>query len=48
MQNPQSSNSTSTYKAKAYSAASETSPLASTSIPRLDVTENDEQIVILF
>ena len=48
MENPQSGNSTSTYKAKAYSAASETSPLASTSIPRRDTTANDVQIEILF
>jgi uncharacterized zinc-type alcohol dehydrogenase-like protein len=38
----------STYKAKAYSAASETSPLASTTIPRRDPTERDVQIEILF
>ena len=37
-----------TYKAKAYSAASETSPLASTTIPRRDPTERDVQIEILF
>ena len=36
------------YKAKAYSAASATSPLASTTIPRRDATENDVQIEILF
>ena len=36
------------YNAKAYSAVSETSPLASTSIPRRDTTENDVQIEILF
>jgi alcohol dehydrogenase (NADP+) len=36
------------YKAKAYSAASETSPLASTTIPRRDITEHDVQIEILF
>src|SRR6266480_2431822 len=36
------------YKAKAYSAASETSPLASTTIPRRDTTEHDVQIEILF
>jgi alcohol dehydrogenase (NADP+) len=36
------------YKAKAYSAASGTSPLASTAIPRRDPTENDVQIEILF
>src|SRR6266480_2473726 len=38
----------STYKAKAYSAASETSPLASTTIPRRDPTDRDVQIEILF
>jgi uncharacterized zinc-type alcohol dehydrogenase-like protein len=37
-----------TYKAKAYSAASETSPLASTTIARRDPTERDVQIEILF
>src|SRR4051794_1516776 len=37
-----------TYKAKAYSAANETSPLASTTIPRRDPTERDVQIEILF
>ena len=36
------------YKAKAYSAASATSPLASTTIPRRDATEHDVQIEILF
>jgi alcohol dehydrogenase (NADP+) len=36
------------YKAKAYSAASATSPLASTTIPRRDPTEHDVQIEILF
>ncbi len=36
------------YKAKAYSAASATSPLASTTISRRDPTENDVQIEILF
>jgi uncharacterized zinc-type alcohol dehydrogenase-like protein len=36
------------YKAKAYSAASATSPMASTTIPRRDLTENDVQIEILF
>ena len=36
------------FKAKAYSAASATSPLASTTIPRRDVTEHDVQIEILF
>ncbi len=36
------------FKAKAYSAASETSPLASTKIPRRDTTEHDVQIEILF
>src|SRR3954467_14640230 len=37
-----------TYKAKAYSSASETSPLTSTTIPRRDPTERDVQIEILF
>ena len=37
-----------TYKAKAYSAASETSLLASTTIPRRGPTERDVQIEILF
>jgi uncharacterized zinc-type alcohol dehydrogenase-like protein len=36
------------FKAKAYSAASATSPLASTTIPRRDPTEHDVQIEILF
>jgi uncharacterized zinc-type alcohol dehydrogenase-like protein len=36
------------YKAKAYSAASAISPLASTAIPRRDPIENDVQIEILF
>ena len=36
------------FNAKAYSAASATSPLASTTIPRRDTTENDLQIEILF
>jgi alcohol dehydrogenase (NADP+) len=36
------------YKAKAYSAGSETSPLARTTIPRRDLTEHDVQIEILF
>jgi uncharacterized zinc-type alcohol dehydrogenase-like protein len=36
------------YKAKAYSAASATSPLASSTIERRDPTENDVQIEILF
>ena len=36
------------YKTKAYSAASATSPLASTSIPRRDPTDHDVQIEILF
>jgi alcohol dehydrogenase (NADP+) len=36
------------YKAKAYSAAGRTSPLALTSIPRRDPTENDVQIEILY
>src|SRR5437868_6646372 len=38
----------STYNAKAYSAASETSPLASTRIKRRDPTDRDVQIEILF
>src|SRR5215470_5412017 len=37
-----------TYKAKAYSAASERSPLASTTIARRDPTDRDVQIDILF
>ena len=36
------------YKARAYSAASATSPLVSTKIERRDPTENDVQIEILF
>jgi alcohol dehydrogenase (NADP+) len=36
------------YNAKAYSAASATSPLASTIIPRRDATDRDVQIEILF
>ncbi len=36
------------YKAKAYSAAGETSPLGSTTITRRDPTEHDVQIEILF
>jgi uncharacterized zinc-type alcohol dehydrogenase-like protein len=36
------------FNAKAYSAVSATSPLASTTIPRRDTTENDLQIEILF
>jgi uncharacterized zinc-type alcohol dehydrogenase-like protein len=36
------------YNAKAYSAASATSPLASTTIPRRDPTERDVEIEILF
>jgi uncharacterized zinc-type alcohol dehydrogenase-like protein len=36
------------FKAKAYSATSSTSPLASTTIARRDPTENDVQIDILF
>ena len=35
-------------KTKAYSAASATSPLVSTTIPRRDPTERDVQIEILF
>src|ERR687886_27639 len=37
-----------TFKAKAYSAASATSPLASTNIRRRDPTDRDVQIEILF
>ena len=37
-----------TYNTKAYSAASATSPLVSTTIPRRDPTEHDVQIEILF
>ncbi len=36
------------YNAKAYSAVSETSPMASTTIPRRDPAEHDVQIEILF
>lgn len=36
------------YNAKAYAAASETSPLASTTIPRREPSEHDVQIEILF
>jgi uncharacterized zinc-type alcohol dehydrogenase-like protein len=36
------------YNAKAYSAASATSPLARTTIPRRDLTERDVQIEIIF
>ena len=36
------------YNSKAYSAASETSPLARTTIARRDLTENDVQIEILY
>lgn len=36
------------YNSKAYSAASETSPLAGTTIARRDLTEHDVQIEILF
>ncbi|HTT22755.1 MAG TPA: NAD(P)-dependent alcohol dehydrogenase [Candidatus Sulfotelmatobacter sp.] len=36
------------YKARAYSAASATSPLAHTTIPRREPTEHDAQIEILF
>src|ERR1700685_3405178 len=36
------------YKAKAYAAASATSPVASATITRRDPTENDVQIEILF
>ena len=37
-----------TYNTKAYSAATATSPLASTTIPRRDTTERDIQIEVLF
>ena len=37
-----------TYNTKAYSAASSTSPLASTTIPRRDPSERDIQIEVLF
>src|SRR4051812_26598863 len=40
--------SKSSYNAKAYSAASATSPLASATIPRRDLDERDVQIEILF
>ena len=36
------------YKAKAYSAAGATSPLASTTVTRRDPAEQDVQIEILF
>ncbi|HJR77527.1 MAG TPA: hypothetical protein VJ805_11155 [Nitrospiraceae bacterium] len=36
------------HNAKAYSAASATSPLARTTIPRRDLTERDVQIEIIF
>lgn len=36
------------YNARAYAAASATSPLASTTIPRRDLTEHDVQLEILF
>ena len=36
------------YKAKVYSAASKTSPLAASSIQRRDLTERDVRIEILF
>src|ERR1051325_4661535 len=36
------------YKAKAYSAAGASSPLAFSTIPRRDPTDNDVQIEILF
>src|SRR5216117_3678193 len=48
MREPSSIMHLTTYKAKAYSAASETSPLASTTIPRRGPTERDVQIEILF
>src|SRR5215213_9836566 len=43
-----SSKSRGQYNAKAYSAASATSPLAPTTIPRRDPSEDDVQIEILF
>jgi alcohol dehydrogenase (NADP+) len=43
-----SSKSHGQYNAKAYSAASATSPLAPTTIPRRDPSEDDVQIEILF
>ncbi|MDR3629149.1 MAG: NAD(P)-dependent alcohol dehydrogenase [Desulfocapsaceae bacterium] len=48
MKKPQTGNTASLYKTKAYSAASETSPLAATSISRRETTDNDVQIEILF
>ncbi len=36
------------YKSKAYAAASATSPLASTTIPRREPTARDVQVEILF
>ncbi len=48
MQKHTSEHTTNTYKARAYSAASAASPLAATSIPRRETTENDVQIEILF
>jgi hypothetical protein len=43
-----SSESRGQYKAEAYSAASASSPLAPTTIPRRDPGEHDVQIEILF
>src|SRR5436309_1407019 len=48
MREPSSIMHPTTYKTKAYSTASATSPLASTVIPRRDPTERDVQIEILF
>src|SRR5436309_15899536 len=48
MREPSSIMHPTTYKTKAYSTASATSPLASTIIPRRDPTERDVQIEILF
>lgn len=48
VQNVTKEENKSMFNAKAYSAASATSPLASTTIPRRDTTEHDVQIEILF
>ena len=45
---PKTMKGKSMYTSKAYSAASATSPLASTTIPRRDPTEHDVQIEIVF
>jgi uncharacterized zinc-type alcohol dehydrogenase-like protein len=45
---PKTMKGKSMYNSKAYSAASATSPLASTTIPRRDPTEHDVQIEIVF